>query len=141
MTERETMIATASFAAGWDAALDEARKAVAIVTVNKDTSYEMRMQALAVIEALWKEAMTDHLPECLHDDATYGLHGLCICAQLRACEQRIMSLNPVALGVLIAQRARERALDEAREAVERVSSLFQPLGPALVAIDALKEKP
>jgi len=89
MNERETFIATTSFAAGWDAALDEARKAVAIVTVNKDTSYEMRMQALAVIEALWKEAMTDHLPECLHDDATYGLHGLCICAQLRACEQRV----------------------------------------------------
>ena len=35
----------------------------------------------------------------------------------------------------------DAALDEAREAVERVSSLFQPLGPALVAIDALREKP
>ena len=29
MNERETFIATTSFAAGWDAALDEARKAVA----------------------------------------------------------------------------------------------------------------
>ena len=29
MTERETMIASASFAAGWDAALDAAREAVA----------------------------------------------------------------------------------------------------------------
>ena len=52
MNDREAMIASYSFAAGWDAALDEARKAVAIVTVNKDTSYEMRMQALTVIEAL-----------------------------------------------------------------------------------------
>ena len=52
MTERETMIASASFAAGWDAALDEARGAVATVSVAKDTSYEMRMQSLAVIDAL-----------------------------------------------------------------------------------------
>ena len=29
MTERETMIASYSFAAGWDAALDEARGAIA----------------------------------------------------------------------------------------------------------------
>ena len=35
-----------------DAALDEARGAVATVSVSKDTSYEMRMQALAVIDAL-----------------------------------------------------------------------------------------
>ena len=33
------------------------------------------------------------------------------------------------------------ALAAAREAVERVSTLFEPLGPALAAIDALKEKP
>ena len=65
--------------------------------------------------------MSDHLPECLHDDDTYGLRGLCICDELRACEQRV--------------------LDAAREAVERVSSLLQPLGPALAAIDALREKP
>ena len=52
MTKRETMIASASFAAGWDAALDEARAAVATVSVGKDTSYEMRMRALAVIETL-----------------------------------------------------------------------------------------
>ena len=32
------------------------------------------------------------------------------------------------------------ALDAAREAVERVSSLLQPLGPALAAIDALREE-
>ena len=33
--------------------------------------------------------MSDHLPECLHDDDTYGLRGLCICDELRACEQRV----------------------------------------------------
>ena len=146
MNERETMIATASFAAGWDAALDEARKAVAIVTVNKDTSYEMRVQALAVIEALWKEAMTDHLPECLNDDDTYGLRGLCICDELRACEQRVLNLNPAAHDVLIAQRARERALDAARAAVggmviETVGNSAATVDQALAAIDALKDKP
>ena len=30
------------------------------------------------------------------------------------------------------------ALDAAREAVERVSTLFEPLGPALAAIDGLR---
>lgn len=35
-------------------------------------------------------------------------------------------------------RAYMAGLDAAREAVEQVSSLFQPLGPALAAIDALK---
>ena len=52
MDNREAMIASYSFAAGWDAALDEARAAVATVSVGKDTSYEMRMRALAVIETL-----------------------------------------------------------------------------------------
>ena len=52
MNEKETMIAALSFSAGWDAALDEARAAVSTVSVGKDTSYEMRMQALAVIETL-----------------------------------------------------------------------------------------
>ena len=33
--------------------------------------------------------MSNHLPECLHDDDTYGLRGLCICDELRACEQRV----------------------------------------------------
>ena len=52
MDNREAMIASYSFAAGWDAALDEARAAVSTVSVGKDTSYEMRMRALAVIETL-----------------------------------------------------------------------------------------
>ena len=55
MNERETMIASASFAAGWDAALDEARAAVATVSVGKDTSHDMRVQALAAIDALREE--------------------------------------------------------------------------------------
>ena len=89
--------------------------------------------------------MSDHLPECLHDDDTYGLRGLCICDELRACEQRVLSLNPVALGVLIAQRARERALDAAEEAVRATlgadeRNLHAEL-TALAAIDALREKP
>lgn len=32
--------------------------------------------------------MTKHLPECLHDDDTYGLRGLCICDELRAAYSR-----------------------------------------------------
>ena len=95
--------------------------------------------------------MTDHLPECLHDDATYGLHGLCICTEIERAIDRVLNLNAVALGVLIAQRARERALDAAREAV--VERSMTSLGPAmqgsewvhtpsvLAAIDALRTKP
>ena len=89
--------------------------------------------------------MSDHLPECLHDDDTYGLRGLCICDELRACEQRVLSLNPVALGVLIAQRARERALDAAEEAVRATlgadeRNVHAEL-TAIAAIDALRERP
>ena len=89
--------------------------------------------------------MSNHLPECLHDDDTYGLRGLCICDELRACEQRVLSLNPVALGVLIAQRARERALDAAEEAVRATlgadeRNVHAEL-TAIAAIDALRERP
>ena len=45
--------------------------------------------------------MTDHLPECLVPDFDQGLW-ICICNQLRACEQRV--------------------LDAAREAVDRLAS-------------------
>ena len=104
--------------------------------------------------------MTDHLPEC---PGNWGVgqmpDGPCtFCDMLRACEQRVLSLNPVALGVLIAQRARERALDAAREAVEaipadyKIRGEFETYSPyaegrsdfkddALAAIDALREKP
>lgn len=80
--------------------------------------------------------MTDHLPECPWPEKPCGpdhepMHDRqplfcvaclteCICDELRACEQRM--------------------LDAAREAVERVSTLFEPLGPALAAIDALREE-
>ena len=95
--------------------------------------------------------MTDHLPEC---PGNWGVgqmpDGPCtFCDMLRACEQRVLSLNPVALGVLIAQRARERALDAAREAVAGLPEVAGWTGElaiirkpiALDAIDALKEKP
>ena len=51
-------VISASLVGGYDwrqgylAGLDAAREAVAAVKVRKDTSYEMRMQALAVIDAL-----------------------------------------------------------------------------------------
>lgn len=38
----------------------------------------------------------------------------------------------------VARAAYQRGREDAAEAVERVSSLLQPLGPALAAIDALK---
>ena len=64
--------------------------------------------------------MNGHLPEC-PSSSPDPLAADCCCSRLRACERRV--------------------LDAAREAVERVSTLFEPLGPALAAIDALKEKP
>lgn len=75
---------------------------------------------------------TEHLPECPAPLCDWGdpsaecmgyedCHHLCCCDALRACEQRV--------------------LDAAREAVERVSSLLQPLGPALAAIDELRNPP
>jgi len=91
--------------------------------------------------------MSDHLPEC---PGNWGVgqmpDGPCtFCDMLRACEQRVLSLNPVALGVLIAQRARERALDAAEEAVRATlgadeRNLHAEL-TAIAAIDALREKP
>lgn len=90
--------------------------------------------------------MKDHLPEC---PANWGVgdmpEGPClICQMLRACEQRVLDLNPVALGVLIAQRARERALDAAEEAVRAAlgadeRNLHAEL-TALAAIDALRRE-
>ncbi len=91
--------------------------------------------------------MSDHLPECLGNWGVGQMpDGPCtFCDMLRACEQRVLSLNPVALGVLIAQRARERALDAAEEAVRATlgadeRNLHAEL-TAIAAIDALKERP
>ena len=53
MKERETMIASASFAAGWDAALDAAREAVASMVIETvGNSAATVDQALAAIDAL-----------------------------------------------------------------------------------------
>ena len=86
--------------------------------------------------------MTDHLPECA-DAMIPDFHNerwVCICAALRACEQRVNGHrlsyeNGVEVGY---NKGYVAGLDAAREAVERVSTLFEPLGPALAAIDALR---
>ena len=87
--------------------------------------------------------MTDHLPECPMLDERYPKHPLekCdYCEMLRACEQRVFQeqikgrQHDMVMAYL-------RGLDAAREAVERVSSLLQPLGPALAAIDTLINPP
>ena len=57
-------------------------------------------------------------------DGDFAFWVPCVCSELQQARQE----------------ARERALDAAQEAVERASSLFQPLGPALAAIDALREE-
>ena len=86
--------------------------------------------------------MTDHLPECVSRNEDYGIEFVCICRELRACEQRVMSMRHherAGWQEMKEARAYGLGIQAAREAVERVSSLLQPLGPALAAIDALKE--
>lgn len=101
--------------------------------------------------------MSDHLPECPCNHADERGCFLisaetnqcvdCICPQLRACEQRVLEDERALIAVeqtTLAELNAEyrKGLDAAREAVERVSTLFEPLGPALAAIDALRgEKP
>ena len=97
--------------------------------------------------------MTDHLPECLHDDDTYGLRGLCICDELRACEQRVRQSAATLWDRTSEQMAAARVegyaagLDAAREAVAAldigrdVRFSVDVRADALAAIDALKEKP
>ena len=114
--------------------------------------------------------MSDHLPECPCNHADERGCFLisaetdrcvdCICPQLRACEQRVerewiehcnrveqrvrederalIAVEQTTLAELNAEY--RKGLDAAREAVERVSTLFEPLGPALAAIDALREE-
>ena len=48
-------LAVDGFRRGWNEALDAAREAVAVVGVRKDTSYDMRVVALAAIDALREE--------------------------------------------------------------------------------------
>lgn len=84
---------------------------------------------------------TDHLPECETYRKEIGY--VCICGLLRACEQRVRARYSAYLNAdnegSYAAGFRD-AMQAAREAVERVSSLLQPLGPALAAIDALREE-
>jgi len=77
--------------------------------------------------------MTKHLPECLHDDDTYGLRGLCICDELRACQQRV--LNAAREAVLSAKVIGNAVY------VEDEATHFTWKREALAAIDRLKEKP
>ena len=83
--------------------------------------------------------MSDHLPECLHDDRTYGLRGLCICDELRACDQRVLDAARAAVEAL------EPLLDvEKRNGGYDCCGCTTPgklLADALAAIDALREKP
>lgn len=96
---------------------------------------------------------TEHLPECPCNHADERGCFLisaetdrcvdCICPQLRACEQRVLLSKPnIELSAVYGYEVgRSDGLDAAREAVERVSSLLQPLGPALAAIDELRNPP
>lgn len=95
--------------------------------------------------------MTDHLRECAERRAEWRWSEDCICDYLRACEQRLMR-ESIDSGSLTGERQREwwisfrmgkregyaAGLSAAWEAVDQASSLLQPLGPALVAIDALR---
>ena len=97
--------------------------------------------------------MSEHLPECLRIEYIVNRHGytltagsnVCICNALRACEQRVREEERTLIAVeqtTLAELNAEyrKGLDAAREAVERVSTLFEPLGPALAAIDALRHE-
>lgn len=94
--------------------------------------------------------MSDHLPECIYTPERFDPEQNivwdgkpCICDRLRACEQRVREEDRALIAVeqtTLAELNAEyrKGLDAAREAVERVSTLFEPLGPALAAIDALR---
>lgn len=95
--------------------------------------------------------MNEHLPECwavmceCEDNHFYSQSCSydCICPSLRACEERVLNLNSIAIGVLIAQKARERALETAREAVLAVEPFNVPelllkQEDVIAAIDSLR---
>jgi hypothetical protein len=88
--------------------------------------------------------MTEHLPECLIDDQTYGLSGLCICNELRAAEQRVRKEECVAYeeAVVLAEAESFAAgVKAAREAVAAVpdypETVYVRKPDVLDAIDAL----
>lgn len=86
-----------------------------------------------------------HVQECGNADPWLA-PTVCICAQLRKCEERMRMENDDYAYVAAQAEAEGRrrgwneALDAAREAVESASSFMQPLGPALAAIDALRKE-
>ena len=104
--------------------------------------------------------MSEHLPEC-HTSMIPDFHNerwICICAPLRACEQRVLAereadgpwFRSVVHDCCIdKQTAYAAGLDAAREAVAGLRSAIYntATGPAvwredtLAAIDALREKP
>ena len=107
--------------------------------------------------------MTEHLPECLVPDFDKGLW-ICICNQLRACEQRVGEEQCSTCCTRAEQQyvvefnsgrrvGYEAALDAAREAMLGAGSIdvasgraldgharFVWMGHALSAIDALKKE-
>ena len=79
--------------------------------------------------------MSDHLPECPLNNI--DIHGLCMCPELRACEQRVLSVA----GPHNYSRGRKdgyaAGLDAAREAVAALPRLTG-VEAALAAIDTLR---
>jgi len=73
--------------------------------------------------------MTDHLPECEFTDEAHWPEpaGICICAPLRACEQRVLDAA--------------RAAVDAEPKEDGGYCHVVHVCDALAAIDALKEKP
>ena len=75
--------------------------------------------------------MSKHLPECIHAPEEFDPEQNiiwggkpCICEDIHRAIGRALHDNAVGLGVQIARRARERALDAAREAV---AALHRPV--------------
>ena len=85
---------------GHDAGLDAAREAVKGVNWFNDegkmlSAVVATADSIAAIDALKGEAMTEHLPECpviaLLIKGNTVAAGSCICARLRACEERVLN--------------------------------------------------
>ena len=75
--------------------------------------------------------MTDHLPECLVPDFDKGLW-ICICKQLRACEERVLNAAREAVVALPYDEPEDDP--QSREHEVEVRQRY------LTAIDALREK-
>ena len=93
--------------------------------------------------------MNNHLPECYQSEGKWG--GGCICIRLRACEERVEESMDRAWEKFSRDQfdaGYAAALDAAREAVAALKigvlttgTLLLKREDALVAIDALREKP